>query len=157
MQRDDEQGLDRGIAYFGPGDWIDLSTGLNRHRWPVKSLPPQPAASATAALRRAAAQWLDCDPAQVLPVADPWCAVLRLPPGRAACAKTAEPLRGEHPPRGSAARGSIVHQRAKPPREPLRFAFLSRLSYWCDIRCDWICAMKSITTTTTISSDVPPK
>lgn len=84
MQRDDDQGLDQAIADFGPGDWIDLSTGLNRHRWPVKSLPPQPAASATAALRRAAAQWLDCDPAQVLPVADSWCAVLRLPPGQAA-------------------------------------------------------------------------
>jgi cobalamin biosynthesis protein CobC len=84
LQRDDEQGLDRAIADFGPGDWIDLSTGLNRHRWPVKLLPPQSAASATAALRRAAAQWLDCDPAQVLPVADPWSAVLRLPPGQAA-------------------------------------------------------------------------
>src|SRR5690606_3700430 len=40
---------------------------------------------------------------------------------------------------------------------PFRFAFFSRLSYWWDIRCAWICAMKSITTTTTISSEVPPK
>lgn len=48
--------------------------------------------------------------------------------------------------------------RAKPPRlPPFRFAFFSRLSYWCDIRCDWTWAMKSITTTTTISSEVPPK
>ena len=40
---------------------------------------------------------------------------------------------------------------------PLRLAFFSKLSYWWDIRCAWICAMKSITTTTTISSEVPPK
>ncbi len=46
-------------------------------------------------------------------------------------------------------------QRARAP--PFKFAFFSRLSYWCDIRCAWICAMKSITTTTTISSEVPPK
>jgi len=45
-----------------------------------------------------------------------------------------------------------------PPREPpLRLAFFSKLSYWCDIRWAWIWAMKSITTTTTISSEVPPK
>ena len=42
-------------------------------------------------------------------------------------------------------------------RLPFKFAFLSKLSYWWDIRCAWTCAMKSITTTTTISSDVPPK
>ncbi len=48
--------------------------------------------------------------------------------------------------------------RARPPREPpLRLAFFRRLSYWCDIRWAWIWAMKSITTTTTISSEVPPK
>ena len=52
------------------------------------------------------------------------------------------------PPRGR------LSQRLPPP---LRLAFFSRLSYWWDIRCAWICAMKSITTTTTISSDVPPK
>ena len=40
---------------------------------------------------------------------------------------------------------------------PFRFAFFSKLSYWCDMRCAWIWAMKSITTTTTISSEVPPK
>lgn len=44
-----------------------------------------------------------------------------------------------------------------PAREPFRLAFFSRLSYWWDIRCACICAMKSITTTTTISSEVPPK
>ena len=59
-------------------------------------------------------------------------------------------------------RGAVCHRdvagraQREPPR-PLRFAFFSRLSYWWDIRCAWICAMKSITTTTTISSEVPPK
>ncbi len=53
----------------------------------------------------------------------------------------------------------LPQPRAKPPpREPpLRLAFFSRLSYWCDIRWAWIWAMKSITTTTTINSEVPPK
>src|SRR5690606_39997017 len=43
-------------------------------------------------------------------------------------------------------------RRPVPPREPLRFAFFNRLSYWCDIRWAWIWEMKSITTTTVISS-----
>ena len=59
---------------------------------------------------------------------------------------------------GSAGVESGVQPRARPPREPpLRLAFFNRLSYWCDIRWAWIWAMKSITTTTTISSEVPPK
>ena len=47
--------------------------------------------------------------------------------------------------------------RDRPREPPFRLAFFSRLSYWWDIRCAWTCAMKSITTTTTISSEVPPK
>ena len=59
---------------------------------------------------------------------------------------------------GSAGLGDALDQPRDRPREPpLRLAFFSRLSYWCDIRCAWTCAMKSITTTTTISSEVPPK
>ena len=49
---------------------------------------------------------------------------------------------------------ALPNDRAAPP---FRFAFFSRLSYWCDIRWAWTWAMKSITTTTTISSEVPPK
>ena len=45
----------------------------------------------------------------------------------------------------------------KPMPPPVRLAFLSRLSYWCDIRCDCTWAMKSMHTTTIISKDVPPK
>lgn len=52
---------------------------------------------------------------------------------------------------------SNLQPRGKPRAPPLRLDFFSRLSYWCDIRCAWIWEMKSITTTTTISSDVPPK
>lgn len=67
-------------------------------------------------------------------------------------------LRGVDPTARQLARGRIWSQsRGKPRLPPLRLAFFSRLSYWCDIRCAWIWAMKSITTTTTINSDVPPK
>ncbi len=58
--------------------------------------------------------------------------------------------------RRDAVRG-IATYRVRPRPPPFRLAFLSRLSYWCDIRWAWIWAMKSITTTTTISSEVPPK
>lgn len=40
---------------------------------------------------------------------------------------------------------------------PVSCALRSRLSYWCDIRCACTWAMKSMHTTTTISSEVPPK
>src|ERR1700741_5197022 len=50
----------------------------------------------------------------------------------------------------------LRHQRVGSP-PPLKFAFLSRLSYCCDIRYACTCVIKSIVTTTMISSDVPPK
>lgn len=40
---------------------------------------------------------------------------------------------------------------------PFRLAFFNRLSYWCDIKCACTWDMKSMTTTTIISSEVPPK
>src|SRR4030065_735794 len=46
--------------------------------------------------------------------------------------------------------------RDKPMPPPVRLAFLSRLSYWCDIRCGWTCALKSIQTLTIMSRDGPP-
>src|SRR6478736_8719128 len=42
----------------------------------------------------------------------------------------------------------LRHQRMPSPGPPLKFAFLSRLSYWCDMRYACSCAMKSIVTTT---------
>ena len=47
------------------------------------------------------------------------------------------------------------HHRVGSP--PLKLAFLSRLSYCCDIMYACTCVMKSIVTTTMISRDVPPK
>ncbi len=46
-----------------------------------------------------------------------------------------------------------------PHYTPTRFApdFFNRLSYWCDITYACTCAMKSIVTTTMMSSEVPPK
>ncbi len=83
------------------------------------------------------------------------------PPARETAARVAHCAgRGAMPgsafvssPRG----GPEPAPRQRPREPPFKFAFFSRLSYWCDIRCAWICAMKSITTTTTISSEVPPK
>ena len=40
---------------------------------------------------------------------------------------------------------------------PLKCALRSRLSYWCDMMYAWTCDMKSMVTTTMMSSDVPPK
>jgi len=91
----------------------------------------------------------------------------RLAPARYSGARTGP----EPPARGTAARVALAAlprcvgrtvdqsgvQRDNPREPPFKLAFFNRLSYWCDIRCAWICAMKSITTTTTISSEVPPK
>lgn len=58
--RDHGGNLDEAKAAWGQGDWIDLSTGINRQPYPVPRLPPEawtnlPTASATAALMEAAA------------------------------------------------------------------------------------------------------
>src|SRR5476651_2710120 len=39
---------------------------------------------------------------------------------------------------------------------PRRLCFFIRPSYWCDIKCDCVCATKSMTPTTIINSEVPP-
>src|ERR1700683_257285 len=39
---------------------------------------------------------------------------------------------------------------------PRRLAFFIRPSYWCDIKCDCVCATKSMTPTTMINNEVPP-
>src|ERR1700726_29194 len=39
---------------------------------------------------------------------------------------------------------------------PRRLAFFIRPSYWCDIKCDCVCATKSMTPTTIINSEGPP-
>lgn len=37
--RDHGGNLDQAITYWGEGDWIDLSTGINRRPWPLPDLP----------------------------------------------------------------------------------------------------------------------
>lgn len=58
--RDHGGNLDEARVAWGQGDWIDLSTGINRQPYPVPELPPEawtnlPTASARAALMEAAA------------------------------------------------------------------------------------------------------
>ncbi|MFC0342080.1 threonine-phosphate decarboxylase CobD [Paracoccus niistensis] len=58
--RDHGGNLDEARVAWGQGDWIDLSTGINRQPYPLPELPPEawtnlPTASARAALMEAAA------------------------------------------------------------------------------------------------------
>ncbi|HMO07794.1 MAG TPA: threonine-phosphate decarboxylase CobD [Paracoccaceae bacterium] len=61
--RDHGGNLDEAMARFGAGDWIDLSTGINRRPWPVpalsegawRNLPTK--ASQAGLLAQAAASW----------------------------------------------------------------------------------------------------
>ncbi|MFC3168631.1 MULTISPECIES: threonine-phosphate decarboxylase CobD [Paracoccus] len=93
MKRDHGGDIDAAAGRFGPGDWIDLSTGINRRPWPVGDLPPEvwralPTASATDRLIRMASDWFGCPADRVLPVAGASAAIQMiprlLPAGRAA-------------------------------------------------------------------------
>jgi cobalamin biosynthetic protein CobC len=58
--RDHGGNLDAAISRFGAGDWIDLSTGINRQPWPLPALAPAdwtdlPRADARQALEQALA------------------------------------------------------------------------------------------------------
>jgi cobalamin biosynthetic protein CobC len=90
--RDHGGNLDAAIARFGAGDWIDLSTGINRQPWPIPDLPPSdwtdlPRADARVALETALARHVGTQaPVTALPGAQ---AAIQLvpqlrPPGRAA-------------------------------------------------------------------------
>lgn len=90
--RDHGGNLDAAIARFGAGDWIDLSTGINRQPWPLPDLPRSdwaelPRADARKALEGAAAAHLRT-PAPVLALSGAQAAIQLvpqlLPPGRAA-------------------------------------------------------------------------
>ncbi|RJE82479.1 threonine-phosphate decarboxylase CobD [Paracoccus onubensis] len=93
MQRDHGGDIDRAAKQYGPGDWIDLSTGINRRPWPVTALDDQiwhilPTAAAQQKLIGVAAEWFRCDSNSVLPVAGATAAIQLiprlLPRGRAA-------------------------------------------------------------------------
>lgn len=84
MVRDHGGNLDAARAAFGGGDWIDLSTGINRRPWPVPALSPQawtalPTASATQALIRAAAFAYGTAPDHILPMAGAQAAIQTYP------------------------------------------------------------------------------
>ena len=64
MTRDHGGDLDRARSTHGGGDWIDLSTGINRRPYPIPPLPPEawtalPTARDLDTLERAAAQAFD--------------------------------------------------------------------------------------------------
>ena len=93
MKRDHGGDIDRARERYGAGDWIDLSTGINRRPYPVSALPGHvwqalPTESAQTRLIDAAAAWVGCPPAQVLPLAGASAAIQllprALPAGRAA-------------------------------------------------------------------------
>ncbi|MDP5307841.1 threonine-phosphate decarboxylase CobD [Paracoccus spongiarum] len=93
MRRDHGGDIDAAAARFGAGDWIDLSTGINRRPWPVPGLPALawralPTSAGAQALTRVAAAWFGCVPAHVLPVPGASAAIQLiprlLPRGRAA-------------------------------------------------------------------------
>ncbi|MFN4061073.1 MAG: threonine-phosphate decarboxylase CobD [Paracoccus hibiscisoli] len=84
MARDHGGNLDAAQARFGAGDWIDLSTGINRQPWPVPPLSEAawralPTQAASDALVRVAAAWFGCAPDRVLPVAGATAAIQLLP------------------------------------------------------------------------------
>lgn len=84
MKRDHGGDIDRASQQFGEGDWIDLSTGINRRPYPILPLPEQvwqalPTESARARLIRAAAARFGCDPVHLLPLAGASAAIQLLP------------------------------------------------------------------------------
>ncbi|MDX5350695.1 MAG: threonine-phosphate decarboxylase CobD [Paracoccaceae bacterium] len=91
--RDHGGNLDRARDLFGDGDWIDLSTVINRRPWPIPPLPTAawtalPGADAESRLIEVAARWFRCPEAMVLPMAGASAPIQLLPrllrPGRAA-------------------------------------------------------------------------
>ncbi len=84
MARDHGGNLDAAQARFGAGDWIDLSTGINRRPWPVPPLSQAawqalPMVRARDALIRVAADWFGCTPDHVLPMAGATAAIQLIP------------------------------------------------------------------------------
>lgn len=84
MSRDHGGNIDAAVARYGAGDWIDLSTGINRRPWPVGALPPAawnalPVAAASARLAAIAAARFGCEAARVLPVAGASAAIQLVP------------------------------------------------------------------------------
>lgn len=69
-----------------PGEWLDLSTGINPHGWPVPGLPPEAwlrLPEEEDGLEHAARHYYGC--ASLLPVAGSQAAIQALPPMRLPC------------------------------------------------------------------------
>jgi cobalamin biosynthetic protein CobC len=96
--RDHGGNLAEAMARFGgaPGDWLDLSTGINPVPWPVPDLSPSawsrlPDAPAMAALNAAARRAYDVAPEASITAAPGASALIRLMPRLAPAAKVAIP------------------------------------------------------------------
>ena len=84
MQRDHGGDIDKAAKRYGHGDWIDLSTGINRRPWPVATFNDHvwralPTAAAQQKLIAVAAEWFRCNPGSVLPVAGATAAIQSIP------------------------------------------------------------------------------
>lgn len=84
LRRDHGGDLDRARARFGGGDWIDLSTGINRAPYPVPALTPAawrdlPTREMELHLRAVAASVFAAPAANILPMAGASAPILLLP------------------------------------------------------------------------------
>ncbi|MDB6180826.1 threonine-phosphate decarboxylase CobD [Paracoccus fistulariae] len=93
MARDHGGNIDWAMATYGGGDWIDLSTGINRRPWPVSGISDAawrslPTHAAMQRLIGVAAACYRCDPSRLLAVNGASAAIQMIPrlfpPGRAA-------------------------------------------------------------------------
>ena len=100
--RDHGGNLAEARATYGDGDWIDLSTGINRRPYPVPPIPPEawtalPTSDAYEALTAAAARTYATQPASTLPLAGAQAAIQLYPllrtPG---LARVVTPTYNEH-------------------------------------------------------------
>ncbi|WP_323034749.1 threonine-phosphate decarboxylase CobD [Pararhodobacter sp.] len=82
--RDHGGNLSQARAAYGEGDWIDLSTGINRRPYPVPSIEPQawtalPTSDAYSAVIHAAATAYGTRPGAILPLAGAQAAIQLYP------------------------------------------------------------------------------
>lgn len=98
--RDHGGNMDMAIAHYGRGDWIDLSTGINRLPYPVPAIDPVlwqrlPTASDMSALLAAASTHYDCN-APVMACAGAQAAIQMIPQLGRGLARILTPTYNEH-------------------------------------------------------------
>lgn len=98
--RDHGGNMDRAIAQYGAGDWIDLSTGINRMPYPIPDLDPilwqrLPTASDMAALLTAASDHYGCT-APLMACAGAQAAIQMIPHLGRGLARILAPTYNEH-------------------------------------------------------------